>query len=57
MNIVLISDVRLLKERKLKELEFYNEQLQVLQLRRVVVVSEIELTNRIIDILERDYKL
>ena len=38
----------------MRELEFYNEQLNELQLKMVFIQQEIALTNKIIDMIEKE---
>ena len=49
--IILMSDLLNLRERKLKELEFYNQQLKELELKMVFIQQEIRLTNQIIKMI------
>ena len=53
-EILLISDLLDIRARKLKELEFYNEQLNDLKLKMVFIQQEITLTNKIIDMIEKE---
>lgn len=53
-EILLISDLMDIRARKLKELEFYNEQLNELKLKMVFIQQEITLTNKIIDMIEKE---
>lgn len=53
-EILMISDLMDIRSRKLKELEFYNEQLNELQLKMVFIQQEIALTNKIIDMIEKE---
>jgi hypothetical protein len=53
-EILLITDLLDIRARKLKELEFYNEQLKELQLKMVFIKQEINLTNKIIDMIEKE---
>lgn len=53
-EILLISDLLDIRARKLKELDFYNEQLKELQFKMVFIQKEINLTNQIIDMIERE---
>ena len=53
-EILLINDLLDIKARKLKELEFYNQQLKELQLKMVFIQQEIGLTNKIIDMIEKE---
>ena len=49
-----MSDLFDIRARKLKELEFYNQQLKELQLKMVFIQQEITLTNRIINMIEKE---
>ena len=53
-DILMISDLVGIRERKQKELDFYNEQLEELKLKMVFIQQEISLTNRIIDMIEKE---
>ena len=53
-EILMISDLLDIRARKLKELEFYNEQLNELKLKMVFIQQEIALTNKIIDMIEKE---
>jgi len=53
-EIMMISDLLHIRERKQKELEFYNQQLEELRLKMVFIQQEITLTNRIIDMIEKE---
>ena len=53
-DIILMSDLLDIRARKLKELEFYNQQLKELQLKMVFIQQEIQLTNRIINMIEKE---
>ena len=53
-EILMISDLLDIRSRKMKELEFYNEQLNELQLKMVFIQQEIALTNKIIDMIEKE---
>lgn len=54
MGIILLTDVYKLREEKEKELKFYREKLQELENKMFFVRKEIELTNFIIDLIERE---
>jgi hypothetical protein len=49
-----MSDLLDIRARKLKELEFYNQQLKELQLKMVFIQQEIQLTNKIIDMIQKE---
>ncbi len=49
-----MTDLLDIRARKLKELEFYNQQLKELQLKMVFIQKEIELTNRIVDMIHKE---
>lgn len=53
-KIILLNDVYEIKKRKEEELRFYNEQLQKLREKMYYVQAEINLTNTIIDIIEKE---
>jgi len=53
-EIILISDLIDLKKRKEKELEFYKKQLDELRLRMFIIQSEINITNKIIVMIESE---
>jgi hypothetical protein len=53
-DILLISDLLDIRARKQNELEFYNQQLKELQLKMVFIQQEISLTNKIIDMIEKE---
>ena len=53
-DIILISDLLDIRARKIKELDFYNQQLKELQLKMVFIQQEINLTNRIVSMIEKE---
>ena len=53
-EIILIADIYKLREQKEKELEFYREKLEDLQKKMFFVQKEIQLTNFIIDLIEKE---
>ena len=53
-KIVLLSDFIEQKVRKEKELEYYTQQLEELQKKLLFLNKEIELTNLIIDIIDKE---
>ena len=53
-DIIVMSDLLDIRARKLKELEFYNQQLKELQLKMVFIQQEISLTNKIINMIEME---
>ena len=53
-KIVLLSDFIEQKVRKEKELEYYTQQLEELQKNLFFIRKEIELTNLIIDIIDKE---
>jgi len=53
-EIMMISDLLNIRERKQKELDFYNQQLDELRLKMTFIQQEITLTNRIIDMIEKE---
>ena len=50
----MISDLLNIRERKQKELDFYNQQLDELRLNMTFIQQEITLTNRIIGMIEKE---
>lgn len=53
-EILLMSDLLDIRSRKIKELEFYNQQLKELQLKMIFIQQEITLTNKIINMIEKE---
>ena len=53
-DIIVMSDLLDIRARKIKELEFYNQQLKELQLKMVFIQQEISLTNKIINMIEME---
>ena len=53
-EIILINDLIDLRHRKQKELEFYNEQLEQLKERMLYIRREIDLTTKIIHMIEEE---
>ena len=53
-DIVLIHDLLDIKARKVKELEYYNEQMNELKIKMLYIQQEINLTSRIINMIERE---
>lgn len=53
-EIIIISDLLDIRARKMKELQFYTEQLEELKLKMVFIQQEINLTNKIIDMIEKE---
>jgi predicted transcriptional regulator len=53
-EILMITDLLDIRARKMKELQFYTEQLEELKLKMVFIQQEITLTNRIIDMIEKE---
>ena len=53
-EILMISDLLDMRSRKLKELEFYNQQLEELKLKMLFIQQEITLTNKIINMIEKE---
>ena len=49
-----MSDLLDIRTRKIKELDFYNQQLKELQLKMVFIQQEINLTNRIVSMIEKE---
>ena len=53
-NILLIQDIYDLRTRKQEELEFYHKELEKLQIKMSYLRVEMDLTNRIIDMIENE---
>lgn len=53
-KIVLLSDLKDLRKQKEQELKFYSERLEELNKRLYFIRKEIELTNFIIDLIEKE---
>ena len=53
-EIILISDLLDIRARKLKELQFYSEQLDELRMKMLYIQKEIDLTNQIIKMIETE---
>jgi hypothetical protein len=53
-ELILISDIYKLREEKQKELEFYREKLEELEKKMFFIGKEIQLTNFIIDLIEKE---
>ena len=53
-RIIFLTDIIETKVRKEKELEFYQKELEKLQVKMFYVRKEIDLTNTIIDIIENE---
>jgi hypothetical protein len=53
-EIILISDLLDIRARKLKELQFYSEQLDELKVKMLYIQKEIDLTNQIIKMIETE---
>jgi hypothetical protein len=53
-EIILIQDIYKLKEEKEKELKFYQERLDELKRKMFFIQKEVELTNFIIDLIEKE---
>ena len=53
-EIIMISDLLDIRARKQQELEFYNQQLKELQVKMVFIQQEINLTNKIITMIEQE---
>ena len=54
MSIITIQDFYDMRSRKQAELEFYHKELEKLQVKMSVIRVEMDLTNRIIDLIERE---
>ena len=53
-DIIVMSDLLDIRARKIKEMEFYQQQLRELQLKMVFIQQEIQLTNKIINMIEME---
>ena len=53
-NIILLDEILDLRSRKRKELEYYNQQLEELKLKMFFIQKEIDLTNNIITMIEKE---
>ena len=53
-KIILLTDVIEQRLRKQKELDYYEEELQKLQMKMYLTRKEIDLTNTIIDIIQKE---
>lgn len=53
-QIILISELLDIRNRKLKELQFYTDQLQELRLKMSFIQQEIDLTSTIIKMIEQE---
>jgi len=53
-DIIVMADLLNIRARKIKELEFYNHQLKELQLKMIYIQQEINLTNKIIDMIQAE---
>jgi hypothetical protein len=53
-EILMISDLLDMRARKQQELEFYNQQLKNLHVKMVFIQQEINITNKIINMIEQE---
>lgn len=53
-NVIIISDVFEMRKRKEEELAYYQTQLQLLQQKMWFVQQEIDVTNHIINLIEKE---
>ena len=53
-NLILITDILETKVRKEKELEYYQKELEKLQQKMFFIKKDIELTNLIINMIEKE---
>ena len=53
-EIIMITELLDIRNRKLKELQFYTDQLQELKLKMSYIQQEIDLTTRIIKMIEQE---
>ena len=56
-EIILITDLLDIKARKMKELEFYNNQMSELKEKMFFIQKEIQLTSKIIDMIQKETML
>jgi hypothetical protein len=56
-EIILITDLLDIKARKMKELEFYNKQMSELKEKMFFIQKEIQLTSKIIDMIQKETML
>ena len=53
-EILMITDLLDVRARKLKELQFYSDQLEELKMKMYYIQKEIDLTNKIIKMIETE---
>ena len=53
-KLIMLSDVYKLREEKEKELKFYQKKLEELRIKLFFISKEVELTNFIIDLIEKE---
>jgi hypothetical protein len=53
-EIILITDLIDIRSRKIKELEYYNRQMEELRLKMVFIQQEIKVTSTIINMIEKE---
>jgi len=53
-EIILITDLIDIRSRKMKELEYYNRQMEELRLKMVFIQQEIKVTSTIINMIEKE---
>ena len=53
-KIIIIQDIYDLRKRKQEELDFYHKELEKLQIKMNYIRVEMDLTNRIIDMIEQE---
>jgi hypothetical protein len=53
-EIILITDLIDIRSRKIKELEYYNRQMEELRLKMVFIQQEIKVTSTIISMIEKE---
>jgi prefoldin subunit 5 len=53
-SIIIITDVLEMRQRKEEELAYYQEQLEILTQKMTWVRHEIDVTNHIIDLIEKE---
>lgn len=55
-SIIFLNEVYLSRNLKQKELEYYKQQMEMLQERMNLVIREIEMTDKIIHIIQQEIK-
>lgn len=55
-SIIFLNEVYLSRDLKRRELEYYKQQMEMLQERMNLVIREIDITDKIIHIIEQEIK-